>query len=247
MLRTCPWCAQHNTTQRNTTQHLWSHVHAQQTNPTDPHPSTNEFSSHPSCPQAQLPHLLPEDSPYVFLVPLPSRQLLLQAPRRPQPLLGQVPDPLLHEAQGLLARANELQQAGQVPPESCLGKEQTLHGECRESSCQRSPWAAPRPGGGLPISAEGSESFLLPWRGHSSSTSCPKSQTDPTAPRASHESPDSSAGERHGCAGVGPEEATKMIRGMKHFCCGDTLRELGVLSLDKRRLQRDLLAAFQYL
>lgn len=97
---------------------------------------------------------VPQEPPYVFLVTLPSRQLLLEAPRRPQPLLGQVPDPLLHEAQGLLPCANELQQASQVPPEGCLGKKHALHGECRESSCQRSLWAAPRHWGGLSISAE---------------------------------------------------------------------------------------------
>lgn len=36
------------------------------------------------------------------------------------------------------------------------------------------------------------------------------------------------------------QEGTKMIRGMKHLCCGDRLRELGMFSLDKRRLLRDL-------
>lgn len=36
------------------------------------------------------------------------------------------------------------------------------------------------------------------------------------------------------------QEGTKMIRGMKHLCCGDRLRELGMFSLDNRRLLRDL-------
>jgi len=40
--------------------------------------------------------------------------------------------------------------------------------------------------------------------------------------------------------------ATKMIRGLEHFY-KDRLRDLGLFSMEKRSLQRDLTAAFQYL
>ena len=41
--------------------------------------------------------------------------------------------------------------------------------------------------------------------------------------------------------------ATKMITGMKHLSYKDRLRELELFSLEKRRLQGGLIAAFQYL
>ena len=41
--------------------------------------------------------------------------------------------------------------------------------------------------------------------------------------------------------------AKKMIHGMEHLSYEDRLRELGLFSLEKRRLQSDLRVAFQYL